>query len=275
MSQIIEQLLLQFSDPAQLIQALTPANDTGQAFLRTLIDAVYDMPFATLHQVLNVQVQRVVRQVPIVPLGSLNGFWQQTIPSYTRTDLRLEQQQPVAPLWIDLLVTLDLTLLLEVDRGEVESILTHNLADFNTLDEFRNQFRLIDLDAFMAKHGITTVAELKEASNYLITEIKLRTPPTFDPNDPANQIRFPLDVAILLRDTLDVTEALRAAKWLQHVADQRRAFQRELPNADVRSSLAPLLIFPAAVINGLPFTAAALQSFFAAEQVLSLFVTPL
>ncbi|HRW10089.1 MAG TPA: hypothetical protein P5121_33530 [Caldilineaceae bacterium] len=275
MSQIIDQLLLQLSDPTQLIQALTPASDSGQAFLRTLIGAVYDMPFATLHQVLNVQVQRVVRQVPIVPLGSLNGFWQQTIPSYTRTDLRLEQQQPVAPLWIDLLVTLDLTLLLEVDRGEVESILTHNLADFNTLDEFRNQFRLIDLDAFMAKHGITTVAELKEASNYLITEIKLRTPPTFDPNDPANQIRFPLDMAILLRDTLDMTEALRAAKWLQHVADQRHAFQRELPTADVRSSLAPLLIFPAAVLNGVPFTAATLQSFFAAEQVLSLFVTPI
>ncbi|MEZ4861761.1 MAG: hypothetical protein R3C14_10650 [Caldilineaceae bacterium] len=274
MSQLIDQLLLQFSDPTQLIQALTPASDTGQTFLRTLIGAVYDMPFATLHQVLNVQVQRVVRQVPIVPLGSLNGFWQQTIPSYTRTDLCLEQQQPQAPLWLDLLVTLDLTLLLEVDPGEVESILTHSLADFNTLDEFRNQFRFIDLDAFMAKHDITSVEELKEAYNYLITEIKLRTPPTFDPNDPANQIRFPLDVAILLRDAIDVTEAMRTAKWVQQVADQRRTYQRELSTAEVRSSLAPLVIFPTAALNGLPFTAAALQRFFAAEHILSLFVTP-
>jgi len=274
MSQLIDQLLLQFSDPVQLVQVLTPASDPQQMLLRTLIGAVYDLPFATLHQVQKVQVSHVTRQMPIVPLGSLSGFWQQTIPSYTRSDLRLEQQQSVAPLWLDLVVTLDLTLLLEVDLGTVESILTHNLADFNTLDEFRNQFRFIDLDAFMAKHGITTVEELKEAYNYLITEIKLRTPPAFDPNDPANQIRFSLDVGILLRDTLDVTEALRTAKWVQQVADQRRAYQRELQNAEVRSTFAPLLIFPQAALNGLPFTASALQSFFAAEQILSLFVTP-
>lgn len=274
MSQVIDQLLLQLSDPTKLIPLLTPASDTGQTLLRTLIGAVYDLPFATLHQILKVEASNVTRQVPIAPLATLNGFWQQTIPSYTRTDLRLEQQPSVTPLWLDLLVTLDLTFLLEVDPGAVESILTHNLADFNTLDEFRNQFRFIDLDAFMAKHGITTVEELKEAYNYLITEIRLRTPPTFDPNNPANQVRFALDVAILLQDVIDVTDALRAAKWIQQIADQRRAYQREYQSAEVRSTFAPLLIFPESALNGLPFTASAIQSFFAAEHVLTLFVTP-
>ncbi len=274
MSQLLDQLLLQFSDPAQLTGLLTPAGDPGQLLLRTLIGAVYDLPFATLHSVQTVKVRTITRQVPFVQQGSLRGSWQQTIPSYTHTDLLLEQQQSVMPLWVDLLVTLDLTLLLEVDPGAVESILTHDLADFTTLDEFRNQFRFIDLDAFMTQHNITTVEELKEAYHYLITEIKLRTPPAFDPNDLANQVRFSLEVAILLRDTLDVTEALRAAKWLQQVVDQGRAYRRELSNADVRSTLAPLLIFPAAALNGLPFTANALQTFFAAEHVLSLFVTP-
>ena len=135
------------------------------------------------------------------------------------------------------LVTLDLTLLLEVDPGAVESILTHNLADFNTLDEFRNQFRFIDLAAFMAKHGLTTVEELKEAYHYLITEIRLRTPPAFDPNDPANLIHFPLEVAILLRETLDVTEALRAIKWVQTVADQRRTRAGRSPFAPDKQHL--------------------------------------
>ena len=152
--------------------------------------------------------------------------------------------------------------------------MTHNLADFNTLDEFRNQFRFIDLAAFMASHGITTVEELKEAYHYLITEIRLRTPPVFDPNDAANQHRFSLDVAMLLRELIDVTEALRAAKWVRQVADQRASYQRTVPNAEVRSTFAPLLIFPATALNGLPFTAETLQSFFAAEQVLTLFVTP-
>ena len=274
MSQLIDQLLLQYSDPAQLIQLLTPASDPGQTRLRTLISAVYDLPFATLHRVSKVQVASVERQRPLLALSTLRGQWQQTVPTYTRTDLLLEQEQPVAPLWLDLLVKLDLTLLLEVDQGAVESILTHNLADFNTLDEFRNQFRFIDLAAFMASHGITTVEELKEAYHYLITEIRLRTPPVFDPNDAANQHRFSLDVAMLLRELIDVTEALRAAKWVRQVADQRASYQRTVPNAEVRSTFAPLLIFPATALNGLPFTAETLQSFFAAEQVLTLFVTP-
>ena len=274
MSQVIDQLLLQFSDPAQVIQLLPLGSDPAQTRLRTLISAVYHLPFATLHQVLDVQVRNVVRQAPFAPLGSLRGFWQQTIPSYTRTDLVLEQEQSVAPLWIDIFVTLDLTLLLEIDPGAVESIMTHSLADFATLAEFRDQFRFIDLDAFMAKHSITTVDELKEAYHYLITEIRLRTPPIFDLNDPANQYHFPLDMAILLRDVIDVTEALRAAKWVQTIADQRRAYRRELQNVEVRSTFAPVLIFPETALNGLPFSASALQSFFAAEHVLSLFVTP-
>lgn len=274
MSLLIDQLLLQFSDPAQVIQVLTPAGDLNQSRLRTLIGAVYELPFATLHKVQSVQVSSLERQQPLSPLGRLSGTWQQTIPTYTRTDLLLEQEQPGAPLWLDLVVKLDLTLVLEVDPGTVESILTRNLADFNTLAEFRNQFRFIDLDAFMASHGITTVDELKEAYHYLITEIRLRTPPAFDPNDPARQFHFPLTVAILLRDALDITEALRAAKWVQAAAAQRQAYQREAPPAEVHSVFAPLLIFPEAALNGLPFQAAAVQSFFAAENVLSLFVTP-
>ena len=59
MSLLSDQLLLQFSDPAQVIQALTPGGDPGQTRLRTLIGAVYELPFATLHQ---------VQQAAIAPL---------------------------------------------------------------------------------------------------------------------------------------------------------------------------------------------------------------
>lgn len=274
MSQLLDQLLLQLSDPAQLVQLLTPPADPSQSRLRTLLSAVYTLPFTTLHQVQTVNVVALERQRPLVPQGRMSGTWQQTIPSYTRTDVLLEQEPALTPLWIDLVAQLDLTLLLEIDPGAVESMTTHELADFNTLDEFRNQFRFIDLDAFMAQHEITTVEELKEAYHYLITEIRLRTPPVFDPNDPANQLRFPLEVAILLRDTIDVTETLRTAKWLRQMANQRRAYQREMANGEVTNAFAPLVLFPDTALNGLPFQADALQTFFAAEAILALFVTP-
>lgn len=274
MSLFVDQLLLQLRDPTQLTQLLAPASDPTQARLRTLLGAVYDMPFATIHAIRNLQVRQIEFQKPLFPPERLAGAWQQTIPSYTRTDISLERQQQVAPVWLDLLATLDLTLVLEVDPGEVESILTHELTGFNTLDEFRALFRFIDLDAFLAKHRITTVEELKEAYHYLLTEIQLRTPAPFDANDPANQYPFTLSVACLIRDTIDVSEALRAAKLAQATWESTQAYRREVDTAEVRTPYAPLLLFPETALNGLPFDANALQTFFAAERVLSLFVTP-
>jgi hypothetical protein len=62
-----------------------------------------------------------------------------------------------------------------VDEGKVATILTRDL--WFTLAEFRNNFRFIDLDAFMAKHSISTVEELRAAYQYLLTEIHGRRHP--------------------------------------------------------------------------------------------------
>ncbi|MCB9107932.1 MAG: hypothetical protein H6633_27315 [Anaerolineales bacterium] len=274
MSTFVDQLLLQFGDPTHLVQLLAPPNDPDHTRLRGLVEAVYDMPFATLHAIRDVQVRRTEFQRPLFPPGRLTGTWQQTIPSYTRSDISLEQQ-PFAPLWLDILAMLDLTLVLEVDPGEVESILNREVADFNTLAEFRARFRFIDLDAFMAKHKLTTVDDLKEAYHYLITEIHLRAPGPFNADNPANHYHFPLEVILLMREVIDVTEALRAVKLARTAGERVNIYRPDINTAEVRTPYAPVLIFPEAALNGLPFTAAALQTFFAAEYILSLFVTPL
>jgi hypothetical protein len=165
-----------------------------------------------------------------------------------------------------------LTLVLEVDSGAIASITDYEVANFQTLADFQKQFRYIDLNAFMAKHNITTVDELRERYQYLRSEIQLSSLATFDPNDPANQHSYTLNIAIFIRDAIDVAATLRDAKLARHAIEQALAYQREVDVSEVQTPYAPFVIFSQAALNGLPFNASALQTFFAAEGILAVFV---
>jgi hypothetical protein len=274
MSLFVDQLLVQLRDPAQLAQLIAPASDPTHARLRTLLDAVYEMPFATIHDVRNVQVRRTEFEQPVFPPKRTQGTWTQTMPSYTRTDIVYEGGDVLMPTWLDLSAEVGLTLVLEVDSGEVASILTREVDGFNTLDEFRARFRFFNVDAFMAENNIATFAELKERAKYLVTEIQLKPQPPFDPNAPGNQHRYTLNLAILIRDSVDVAATLRQAKLARIALERALTFRRETETAGVRTPYAALALFPEAALAGLPFTGDTLTTFFATERVLALFVTP-
>lgn len=273
MGGFVDRLLVQLSDPTQIMGLLAPASDTHHTRLRALIDAVYDLPYATIHDVLDVKVLSTEFERPLLPPGRTSGTWTQTTPSFTRTDVLYQSQNGLNPTWLDLIADISLTLVLEVDPGEVESILIKDLDGFTSLDDFRSRFRFIDLDAFMAKHHLTTVEELQEASQYLLAEIRLRAPAPFDPSAAANRHRYSLHVAFLIRETLDVAAALRDAKLARAAAERALIYHRELDVAEVRSPYAPVVIFPESAVAA-PFTAGSLQTFFALERILALFVTP-
>ena len=126
----------------------------------------------------------------------------------------------------------------------------------------------------MAQHHISTVDELKEAYHYLITEIRLRTPAVFDPNDPANQRHFTLDIALLIRDSLDLRALLQDAKLAQAALERTAPYQREPEGVELRTPYAPLFVCPASALGSAPFDAATLRSFFGHEHILALFLTP-
>jgi len=171
-------------------------------------------------------------------------------------------------------VQLQLTLVLEVDAGQVESILLREADDFTSLADFRARFRFFDVDRFLAEQEITTVKQLRDRHEYLVAEITLRALPAFDPNAPGNQRRYPLPVAVLIRDSIDLAATLRDAKLARVAAERSLAVQRQVDTAEVITPYAPLVIFPAAALNGTPFTADGLQAFFAAEHILALVMTP-
>src|SRR5437899_1814617 len=115
MSVFVDQLLLQLSDPVQLIELLAPAADTNHTRLLTLLKAVYDFQFATIHDVRDPKVLQVEPERLLLTTHRTQGTWTQTIPSYGRTDVFYEGSDKLEPIWLDLTAEVGLKLLLEVD----------------------------------------------------------------------------------------------------------------------------------------------------------------
>jgi hypothetical protein len=269
----LDRLLVQLSDPATLTALLAPASDANHDRLRSLINAAYELPFATLHDVLNVQVVSSEFERPLFPPERTSGTWTQTTPSYKRTDVSYQSQDGLSPAWIDVVANISLDLVLEVDPGQIATVLTRNIEDITSLDDFRSRFQFFDLDAFLAKHHLTTVEELRDAFDYLLAEIRLQALTPFNPADPANRRRYTLQIAIFIRESLDLSSALRDAKLARTAAERALTYHQIVDVAEVRTPLAPLLIFPGPLAAGGPFSEAQLQTFFGLENILALFVT--
>ena len=274
MSTFVDKTMISLSDPAKLRELVDPAADTTHQRVRQLFAVVYALPFAAVHDIVHVDVLMSDFQRPLFSPQTLAGTWTQTIPSYVRTDVMYEGLAGLSPDWLDLAARLALTVVLQIDPGEVESILMADIGEFASLAEFEAKFRYFDLAGFMAEHDITTVDELKRAYRYLLGEVKLAAPPAFDPADPSNQRRFELDLAILIRDGIDVADCLRDARLVRELAERTVPYRREVGEAEVQTPLAPVLLLPGDAVAATGFTEAELAAFFAAQDVLAVFTGP-
>jgi hypothetical protein len=273
MSAFADATLMALSDDAALAELLDPPGDPTHARMRALLGAMYDLSFAEVHDVLDVTVRRNELARAAFPARENRGDITRTSPGYARTDFRFDEVDRLSPLWVDLAAELDVTLLLEVDAGEIESIVARGIEDFTTLAQFEARFAFLDLADFMTRHGLTTVDDLREAFDYLKLELRARTPAAFDPNDPANRFSLRLNVALLFRDALDMAEGLRAAKLAQAVLERTVAAPADTSQATAVRPFAAVVVFPAAELAGASFTAAQVQHLFALEGVVAIFRT--
>jgi len=266
-----DRALLALSDPSALDALLSPAGDSGDQRLRTMLAAAYDLSAARVDSISGAQVRQVSLQQPLFPTGRHEGVWSQLVPSYTRTELTLTGPAPTGPVWIDLLAGVDVTVVTEVDPGGAESVLSRAFDDFATLDEFRSRFTFFDLDAFLSEHRISTVEELRDAFDYVVTEIRLRTPPAFDPDDPANTHTLPITLAAVIVDPFDLAAGLRYTRLVREAA---RALAGPAPAqlpVEVAETYATAVVFAAdGLSDGL--AAADIERLYAAQGVLSLFL---
>lgn len=267
----IDSILLRLADAAGVHDIVFPPGDTGRTRIRTLLSAVYQLPFAAIHDVTAVDVVAVDCAQPLFPIVRRTGNWTQTMPAHIRTDVDISGNDGAAPRWIDVAAELSATVVLEIDPGELESLRTEGIGDFATLDEFRAKFRYLDLDAFMREHRLTTVEDLRRAFRYLRTEVKLKPVPAFDPADPANTRRLAFRVGILIRDNIDLTGALRDVRELSAAHGPVVGERTDRDFAEVTSAIAPLVVFPETAVPSSGFTKEQIIAFFGRQRILTVF----
>lgn len=234
MSLFVDGLLLQLSDSAQLSQLLAPAVDTTHTRLLTLLRTMYDLQYITIRSVQDIKVT-VESQRLLLTTHQTSGAWRQGTPDHLHTDVMYEGSDKLEPIWLDICAVVKLTVLIEVvDSGKVASIDTHDL-------------------------------------EHVIIQLEKQGP--FNPQDPANIQSYTLNLAIFIRDALDVAATLRSIKLARAIMERVTTYQKELNSVEVLIPYAPIVIFPQSVLASLPFTQAALEKLFAQEGVMILFMT--
>jgi hypothetical protein len=267
-----DRVLLQLGNPDGLATALLPTGDTVGQRVRTMLAAAYDLTAVRFDRVTAVTVRDLALEQPLVPVGRRVGVWQQTVPSYHRSDLTMDVPVPTEPVWVDVLAHLDVSVVAEVDPAGAERVLAHGFDQFTTFDEFRARFQFIDLDAFLARHHISTVEELRDAFDYIVTEVQLRQPGPFDGTDPANAHTVPVGLAVVAVDPFDLAEGLRAARRVGQAArDLIAKAPATLPAEPIAAYATAVVLTRNSVVAGDP-SDTEVEQLFAREGVVSLFL---
>jgi len=230
-SAFVDKVMLDLHDPAKLRALVAPPSDPAFAAVKALFATVYDLPTATLKSVKALDVVGAEFQRPVFVGERRTGTLTKTIPAHERTDVHFETLDGAPPHWVDIVADLRVTVVLDADPGELDRI------DTEAIDK-----------------------------STILAEIRLKPPGPFDPSDPANEREFDLRLAFLIRDAIDVANALRDAKLTLALLERGIAFQPQVEEAEVRTPLAPVLIFPTGAVPA-GVTPEQLKAFFAGEHV--------
>ncbi|MFF3374083.1 hypothetical protein ACFYXF_14240 [Streptomyces sp. NPDC002680] len=272
MTSFRDRVMLELGVPAAFGALLLPAGDSDRQLIRTMLAATYDLSAVRIDRVRDVTVSELELQHPLFVTDRKTGTWTQTVPNYARTELALDETTSRNPVWIDILARLRVTVVAEIDPAGAESVVSEAADGFSTLDEFRRQFPFIDLDAFMAEHGISTVEQLRDAFQYLLTTVRIRAAEPFDPDDPGNAYTLNVALAALAVDPLDIAEGLRAAQLVRETSRELTgASQRAIP-AECTAAYAVAVLFAEEGPGESGITSAAVQRVFAKSGVAALFL---
>lgn len=275
MSGFTDSVMLRLNAPGALPGLLLPGGPAGLDRVRQLVGTLYGLPAAAVHAVAQLEVVAAEFQRPLFRPRRLAGSWIRTAPAHERTEVLYEGRDAAAPPeWVDLMLRLTATLVLELDRGAIESVTLNDIGEYHTLAEFEAKFRYFDLAGYLARHHIGTVDELRRAYRHLLGEIRFAEPPPFDPADPANRLRVPLELAVLARESVDLTDSLRAARLVRDLAERALPARPDPPGLESRARLAPVLALPAAAVAASGVTESELLAFFAAQDVLTIPLPP-
>jgi len=265
-------LMVKYADDASVAALLVPNGDAESARVRRLLGAVYSFPFVSIRAIDEVKVLGKDFQVPLAAPVELRGTLDRPADPAQRTQVVLSSWQLGVPEWIGMELDLRVTAKVEVTSGVAERILSEDLSDVDTLDEFKTRFDIIDVPAFMAEAGVETLAELK-AKLPRKFRMLFAQPPAFDPNDPQFQRQFRLAVCVLFEPILDLEASLRAVRGARALADAGRPYVAELDGAEVRSPAAWMIVYPRSALSPQLPSESQIEGLFASADVVAAFDT--
>ncbi len=280
MSGFADQMLLRFLQGAFVTDFLQ--NRIG---LPAILNASYrlddfDLQKLTLDSVLGTEFES-----PTLQTIRVKGTEEQITPCSTRLQMTRDLQGFGRLVWVDVSLDVLLSTKLQDNRMPIDSITTQQLLDqiggAATLNELRTKLVALYspdvVDAMFTRVRVTTIAELKERLNYLVTFL-FKAPDPFNPADPANSHLLRTTVCVNFQEDLNVSTALQNAKLSRKVLD------REQESGPLPEGIEPIhkqvfvTVFPdsAAVDNAIPgLNAAAIktgvQSLFSAEGMIANF----
>ncbi len=272
MTSFRDSALLRLADPVAFRALLLPSGDSERRLVRTALAATYDLSAVRIDQVRDVVVDELVLQFPLFSEKRTAGSWTQLVPTYSRTEFVVDNERSPRPVWIDILAKLKVTVVAETDAAGVESVVNETVEGFTTFDEFRQRLPFVDLDAFMSEHGISTVEELREAFQYLLSTVRLRTAGPFDPDDPANVHTLGVAVATVAVDPFDLTEGLRAGRIITEAGRAVAGAEPVLPKVESIAPYASAVVFAETGPADGGTTVAAVEQLFAGAGVAALFL---
>ncbi|MGX2998580.1 hypothetical protein JNUCC64_30675 [Streptomyces sp. JNUCC 64] len=276
MADLIDRFLLDRSEPESLAAFLTRATTTadGAGALTAVLRSAYDLTGLRVEAVRGISVRGVTLAHPLFPPRRHTGTATGTTPAYTRTDLEWTSRSETGAVWVDLLADTVVEVTADADPGGVESAVTREIEGFRTLEEFRDRFRHLDLDDFLARHDVSSVEELRAAARYLLTEVRFARPPVSDPADPARIHALPLTLAVLVRDDPGPSGALRAAKAVRALAGEAVAVPSAPAPAPRTAPYGLAVVLPPPDPAGGGPAPEAVRRLLAREGVLCLFADP-
>jgi hypothetical protein len=265
MTTFADQLMIRYTDPANVGLLLVPPGDTTRQRVRALLASVYEPRLLTVQSLDSITVTAKSFQVPVVEPAVLNGTWEKIIPQSERSLISFELQAIAQTNWIDMALETTVSARVSATSAPLDAVTSEDVSALSQQD-FLAKFQFLDLAGLMAAARVSTYQDL-QAEFPRLFHLHYAAPLPFNPDDPGAKRTYKLRISVLFFATLDLQAQLR--QYLQ----SRRALNAVWPQpseyegGDLLAASAWICVFPAGVFNPAvtPVTQAEVSALFAAE----------
>ncbi len=265
MTTFADQLMIRYSDPANVNLLLVPAADATRQRAQTLLQSVYEPQLLTIQSLDSITVTAKSFQVPVVEPMPLSGTWEKIIPQSERSQISFDLTATAQTDWIDMTLETSVAARVSATSAPLDTITSEDVSGLSQQD-FIAKFQFLDLAGLMASAQVSTYQEL-QADFSRLYHLHYAAPAPYDPNDPAAQRTYKLRISVLFFSTLDLQGALRQVAQSQRAVDAVWPQPGEYEGGDLLAASAWIGVFPTSIFdpNTTPITQGQVSALFTAQ----------